>query len=175
MTTIDPLVHLVQDEEAKGQAKELFEAMKKSTGTVPKWMRVMANCDDILLGFFSMFKATMDNAPVDAKLKWKIAYKVSELNKCEYCVSVSKMKLKDFGFDNISVKDLESAADDREKAAFAYAEATAIHAFNVDPTVIQELKNHFTDEEIVEITAVVGLFTYINRFNDALGVLPDAT
>lgn len=35
------------------------------------------------------------------------------------------------------------------------------------------MKEHFTDCEIVEITSVIGLFNYINRFNDALGVLPE--
>ena len=81
-----PLVNLVTDKNVKGQAKALFEKMKKSAGKVPKWMRVMANCDDVLIGFFTMFKAIMDDAPVDKLLKWKIALVISDLNKCEFCV-----------------------------------------------------------------------------------------
>lgn len=173
MSGTKPLVHLVTDEETKGKAKELFENMKKMGGDVPKWMRVMANCDDILLGFFAMFKATMDDAPVDAALKWKLAFKVSELNKCDYCVGISQMKLKELGLELESVEDIENAADDREKAAIAYAVATTEAAYDVDPKIFQELKSHYSDKEIVELTAVIGLFAYINRFNDALGVLPD--
>ncbi|GAI44336.1 unnamed protein product, partial [marine sediment metagenome] len=48
MISIPPLVHLVTDDEVKSQAKILFEQMKKSAGRVPKWMRVMANCEDVL-------------------------------------------------------------------------------------------------------------------------------
>ena len=64
MATVPPLVRQVSDSEAKGQARALFEQMKQRTGKVPKWMRVMANCEDVLVGFFAMFKATMDDTPI---------------------------------------------------------------------------------------------------------------
>lgn len=173
MGTSQPLVHLVTDEEAKGQAKEIFEQLKKTTGKVPKWVRVMANCDDIFVGFFTMFKATMDDAPVDKVLKWKVAYKVSEMNKCEFCVSVSKMQLKSMGLEDSTIEEIEKAADEKEKLALEYAVASTEHAYNIDSELINKMKKIFTDEQIVEITSVVGLFNFINRFNDALGVLPD--
>ena len=173
MTATKPLVRLITDDEAKGEAKELFEQIKASTGKVPKWMRVMANCEDVLIGFFTLFKATMDDAPVDKLLKWKVAYRVSEMNKCEFCVSVSKMKLKEFGLKDEEIEKIDKACDDKECVALKYAQAATEHAYNIDPQVFQEMKEHFTDEQIVEITSVVGLFNFINRFNDSLGVLPD--
>lgn len=173
MLEIKPLVNLVTDDQAQGQAKELFEQIKSSTGQVPKWMRVMANCPDVLIGFFTLFKATMDDAPVDKLLKWKIAYQVSEMNKCEFCVSVSKKQLKQFGLEDKDIDNIAEAKDDKEKVAFAYAQAATDHAYNIDPKVFAEMKKHFSDEQIVEITSVIGLFNFINRFNDSLGVLPD--
>jgi len=173
MTQTQPLVHLVTDEEAKGRAKALFEQLKKSTGKVPKWMRVMANCEDILIGFFTLFKATMDDAPLPGKLKWKVAYKVSELNNCKFCVNAAEMKLKEFGLSDEDIKDLDQASDEREKAALEYAKLATEHAYNIDPAVFAEVKKHFSDEQIVELSSVIGLFNFINRFNDSLGVLPD--
>ena len=41
-------------------------------------------------------------------------------------------------------------------------------------TLFGKMKETFTDDQIVEITSVIGLFNFINRFNDSLGVLPDA-
>ncbi len=168
-----PLVHLVSDEEAQGKAKELFKQIKGSTGKVPKWMRVMANCDDVLVGFFTLFKAVMDDAPVDKKLKWKVAYRISEINKCEFCVSVSRMQLKQFGLKEEEIGSIEKASNGKEKIALKYAEAATEHAYNVDPEIFKEMKESFSDEQIVEITSVVGLFNFINRFNDSLRVLPD--
>lgn len=173
MTQTTPLVHLVADDEIKGKAKELFEQIKSSTGKVPKWMRVMANCDDILIGFFTLFKATMDDAPLDSKLKWKVAYKISDLNKCEFCVGIASMKLKEFGLSGKEMNNIDKTNNEREEMALKYAEAATKHAYNIDPEVFAEVKKHFNDEQIVELTSVVGLFNFINRFNDSLGVLPD--
>lgn len=169
-----PLVHLVTDDEVKGQAKEIFEQIKAKTGKVPKWMRVMANCEDVFVGFFGLFKASMDDAPLDSKLKWKVAYYVSELNKCEFCVSVSKMQLMGLGMAESEVSDLENTYNEREKIAIEYSEAATDHAYNIDPEVMSKAKAEFNDEELVELTSVVGLFNFINRFNDSLGVLPDS-
>ena len=168
-----PLVHQITDDEVKKKAKELFKQIKISTGKVPKWMRVMANCEDVLVGFFALFKATMDDAPVDKLLKWKVAYKVSEINKCEFCVSVSKMQLEQFGLKEKNVSEIEKASNKKEQVALKYAESATEHAYNINPKIFSEMKKNFSDEQIVEITSVIGLFNFINRFNDSLGVLPD--
>ena len=173
MPTLQPIVHLVADDEAKKQAKEIFEQIRKTTGKVPKWMRVMANCEDTLIGFFLLFKSIMDDAPTDKLLKWKIAYVVSEVNKCEYCVSVSKMQLKAFGLKEKDMAEIEKACNQKECVAIEYAKASAVNAYDIDPELVKKLKENFTDEQIVEITSVVGLFSYINRFNDALRILPE--
>lgn len=174
MTSPQPLVNLVTDDQVKGEAKKLFEQMTKSTGKVPKWMRVMANCEDILVGFFTMFKATMDDSPVDKKLKWRIALKISDLNKCEFCVSVAKQQLASFGLSEEEIADIEGTnMTDKEQIAMEYAIASTKHAYNIDPQIIEKVKKHYTDEQMVEIASVVGLFNFINRFNDSLGVLPD--
>lgn len=173
MENNQPIVRLVADDEVKGQAKELFEQVKGSTGKVPKWMRVMANCEDTLIGFFTLFKSVMDNAPTNALLKWKVAYVVSEINKCEFCVGVTKMQLGGLGMNEEEMNNIENVCNDKECVAIEYAKATTEHAYKVDPKLIQKMKDTFSDEQIVEITSVVGLFSFINRFNDALGVLPD--
>ncbi len=168
-----PIVHLVTDDEVKGQAKELFEQIKNSTGKVPKWMRVMANCEDTLVGFFTLFKSVMDNAPADELLKWKIAYVVSEMNKCEFCVDVTVAKLSSLGLNKEDMENIEKVCNEKECVAIDYARATAEHAYKIDPELIKKMKENFSDEQIVEITSVIGLFSYINRFNDALKVLPE--
>jgi len=133
----------------------------------------MANCEDILIGFFTLFQATMDDSPVNKLLKWKVAYKVSEMNKCDFCISVSKVKLKEFGLSDQEVKEIGNALTKKEETALKYAEAATQHAYNIDKQVFNEMKENFSDEQIVEITSVIGLFNFINRFNDSLGVLPD--
>jgi alkylhydroperoxidase family enzyme len=41
-----------------------------------------------------------------------------------------------------------------------------------DPA-LEDLKRHFSEDQIVELTAVVAIANFTNRFNDALRLTPD--
>jgi alkylhydroperoxidase family enzyme len=55
-------------------------------------------------------------------------------------------------------------------AALRYAELMNESGHAVTEQAYQRLAAHWDEGQIVEITAVVGLFAYFNRFNDALRV-----
>jgi len=168
-----PIVKPVADDEAGPLAQKIFDQIRQQTGKVPQWMRVMANCEDTLSGFFALFKSVMDDAPTDRLLKWKIAFVVSELNKCHYCVSVSKQQLLALGIAESDLQDIERGCDEKECLALQYAREVTLNAYKIEDSLLLALKEHFTDQQIVEITSVIGLFNFINRFNDALRVFPE--
>ena len=60
----------------------------------------------------------------------------------------------------------------RERAALKFAEELTQESNNVPPELFAELRQHFSEGEIVEITAVAGIFNYFNRFNNALQMEP---
>ncbi len=169
----DPFVHLVSSEDLSGDAKKIFENTKAATGSVPKWMKVMGNSEEILVPFFKLFQSTMKDGKISPILKWKVAFKVSELNKCEFCVSVTKLKLKCLGLSDKDISEIDKATDEKEKVVLAFAESSTEHAYRIEPEIMKKIKELFDDEEIVELTSAVGLFNFINRFNDTLNVLPD--
>ncbi len=55
-------------------------------------------------------------------------------------------------------------------AALAYADAMRGTANDVPDALFAELASHWDGGQIVEITMVIGLFAYFNRFNNALCV-----
>ncbi|GCE18849.1 carboxymuconolactone decarboxylase family protein [Dictyobacter kobayashii] len=57
---------------------------------------------------------------------------------------------------------------ERELAALRYAEIVTTSARDVDEELWDELQSHFDDGEIVELTTVIGMFNFFNRFADAL-------
>lgn len=61
----------------------------------------------------------------------------------------------------------------QEMAALRYAEIVTTSARDVDEALWDELQAHFDDGEIVEITSVVGLFNFLNRYADALQIDPE--
>jgi uncharacterized peroxidase-related enzyme len=135
----------------------------------------MANDPEILVAFAQLMKNTMSPGSVDVKLKWMIANEVSDLNKCIYCVGVTEMMLKSFGADEQLLKKIKNHNDltPAESAAFEYAKLLTEGAYRIRDNAFDRLEDHFNQEQIMEITAVACLFNYINRFNDALRVLPE--
>lgn len=57
-----------------------------------------------------------------------------------------------------------------ERAALSLAERMTTDARGVDEELWAELRSHYDEGEIIEMAAVIGLFNYFNRFNDALRV-----
>jgi alkylhydroperoxidase family enzyme len=62
--------------------------------------------------------------------------------------------------------------DEKEKAALAYAKQLTLDAHRIDDAMFARLREHYDEGEIVEISAMAGLFNYFNRVNDALGMEP---
>ena len=57
---------------------------------------------------------------------------------------------------------------ERQLIAIRYAELVTTSARDIDEDVWGELQAHFDDGEIVELTSVIGLFNFFNRYADAL-------
>lgn len=57
-----------------------------------------------------------------------------------------------------------------ERAALALAERMTTDARGVDEDTWADLREYFDEGQIIELAAVIGLFNYFNRFNDALKV-----
>ncbi len=60
----------------------------------------------------------------------------------------------------------------RELAALRYAEIMTTSARDVDEELWDELQLYFDDGELVELSTVIGLFNFFNRFADALQIHP---
>ena len=57
-----------------------------------------------------------------------------------------------------------------ERAALALAERMTTDAHGVDEEVWAAVREHYDEGQVIELAAVIGLFNYFNRFNDALRV-----
>jgi alkylhydroperoxidase family enzyme len=57
-----------------------------------------------------------------------------------------------------------------ERAALEYAERITYTDRQVDDALFAELKKHFTEAQLVELTAVIALENFRSKFNPTLGV-----
>ena len=59
---------------------------------------------------------------------------------------------------------------ERERLALAYTHAAVRDSNNIPDAFFAEIQKAFTDEEIVELTFLIGLTGMLNLFNNALQV-----
>lgn len=79
------------------------------------------------------------------------------------------------GASEEKVRQVESAGksdlfSDKERVALAYAEAMTITGQRVTDELFARARGHFSEAEIVELTAAVALENYRSKFNMALGI-----
>ena len=60
--------------------------------------------------------------------------------------------------------------DDRERTALEYAETITRTGERVSDELFARLRAHFTEAEVVELTAAVALENFRSKFNTALGI-----
>lgn len=63
-----------------------------------------------------------------------------------------------------------SLFSEAERVAFDYAERMTITGERVDDALFLRLRDHFTEAQIVELTAVVALENFRSKLNPALGI-----
>jgi alkylhydroperoxidase family enzyme len=59
---------------------------------------------------------------------------------------------------------------EEERVALEYAERITITSEKVDDEIFTRLKRHFTDAQIVELTAAIAFENFRSKFNPSLGV-----
>lgn len=58
--------------------------------------------------------------------------------------------------------------DERERVALEFAIAAASQPNDVTDELFARMKQHWSEGEIVEITALIAYFGFMNRFNDTM-------
>jgi len=168
------LLPSLEKNEVKDVAKEVFEKFERETGKVPEWVKVMAHRPEILKEFVELFKAIMKEGEIEPFLKWKIAYVVSQTLKCPFCLDVTEKMLKKFGATDEILKKIKEIKElpEKEREILELVKDVTLDGHLDNPEIFEKLKEKFTPSQIVEIISVMGLFNYINRFNNTLAILP---
>ncbi|HCK85281.1 MAG TPA: peroxidase [Hyphomonadaceae bacterium] len=157
------------------EVAELARFFNETLGFPPNSVLTMQRRPEIAKAFINLNKAVMANAGrVTSEQKRLIGLVASQTAGCRYCQAHTALAAQRYGASDARIaevwnyerSDLFNAA---EKAALAFAQAAASVPNAVDARIAGELRALWSDEEIVEILAVVALFGYLNRWNDAMG------
>jgi len=110
---------------------------------------------------------------VEKRLLNLIYLRVSQINGCAFCVDMHSKDLRAEGETEQRLYLLSAWREapfysERERAAFAYAEAvTVLKDREVTDEVFSAVNEQFTDEEIIDLTLAITTINSYNRFNIA--------
>jgi len=156
-------------------ARTVYESFEQKTGKVPEWVKVMAHNPKILKEFTELFRVIMTEGKIEPFLKWKIAFVVSNSLKCPFCVVVTAKMLKTLGASADMIEKIKKGKDlpAEEKEILQLVKEVTLKAYVCTPELFEKMKKSLKEEEIVEIVSIIGLFNYINRFNNTFCILPE--
>jgi AhpD family alkylhydroperoxidase len=111
---------------------------------------------------------TLDNA-----LKVELFWIVSRVNNCQYCIGHQESKLLGLGRteDQIALLDYNwEKSDIASQTAFAFAKKFTLEPHRFSDGDITGLKEHFTEDQILEMVLSMAGNNSINRWKEAIAV-----
>ena len=169
------LVKPLDENEIETELCEFIQFFKGPLGVIPNSVRTMSRRPKVAKAFTELNMAVMEcHGSVTPEFKRIIGYITSFVSGCRYCQAHTILGSQRFGADEDRLKDAWNYENsdhftDAEKAALKYAHAAASIPNAVDDEIAADLHKHWEDDDIVEITAVIALFGYLNRWNDSMG------
>jgi len=155
------------------ELEELFRLYDDTLSFVPNSLFTMARRPEILAAFSELITQIWRTGTLPTYLKPLIGIVSSVAAGCRYCQAHEAVDAKMRGVDEekiAAIWDFERSSlyDDAERSALRFARDASLVPNEVTPASFEELRRHWDDGQIVEILAVVGLFGFLNRWNDTM-------
>lgn len=154
--------------------KQHFEASIVNLGFVPNSMLIMQRRPEILKAFAAMSASLWGaGSTVDKPLKRLIAHIASRAAGCQYCMAHTAGGALHVGLEEqklAAIWEYQTSPlfSDAERAALDLAAAGGTVPNAVTDEMFLSLRKYWTEEQIVEIVAVISVFGFLNRWNDTM-------
>ena len=155
-------------------SKDLLALAAAAMGFEANSLKVMARQPAILQGFMGLSAAILGpSTSLDPVLRQMIAHITSAAAGCAYCQAHTAHGAEHRGANTEKLAALweyetSDLFNDAEKAALDLALAAGAVPNQATDAHFDALRPHFSEDEIVEIVAVIALFGFLNRWNDTL-------
>lgn len=160
---------------ADAEVAELAKFFNTTLGFPPNSVLTMQRRPEIARAFVALNKAVMANhGRLTSEQKRLVALIASQAAGCRYCQAHTALAAERFGASEARLAALwtyqtSDLFTDAEKAAFDLALAGAMQPSAIDEPLIERVRSHWDDGELVELMGVIALFGFLNRWNDGMG------
>jgi alkylhydroperoxidase family enzyme len=174
-------VREVTPETADGEIAQVFDDSLRQFGRVSNFSKTMANAPAALKAWMVANRGVrmkyLKAGDVDfLRIEQLVIIRTSSLNGAEYCLGHNVDLGAEAGLTEAQIAaaqgDFESSRhlDERQKLAIRWAQAVTNFEARGDDGLFAAMQREFTDEQIVELTVLVGMWNFSNRLTEALHV-----
>ncbi len=170
MSLIDP-IHTIKDDETK----ELVKFFNETLGFCPNSVLTMQKNPAIAKAFINLNMAVMKNhGSLTSEFKRLIAFVSSNTTGCRYCQAHTIRAAERYGaskerLENIWNFEESDCFSEQEKIALRFTREASKVPVATTQEMEEQLKQHWSEDDIIEMMGVIALFGYLNRWNDVMG------
>lgn len=167
-------VPVLAADEFPADLRPLYRKFAQEYGRFGNQAGVLGHSPTVFLHLYGLTAAMREDGALPQRLVEIAVVTTSTVNGCKYCVGHHGPVLKDMGLpaetvDRILEPDVPGL-DEVERLVRDYAMLVTERAWGIRDRVFDELRRHFTDRQVVELTVRIGLCGLFNKLNDALQV-----
>ncbi len=158
--------------------KIIFWLQKRNYGVILNSALIWAKSPIVFLGL-SWLYASLERkkSPIAPVLRTLIIVRVSQINGCAFCIDLNTSVLCKRGVSLEKAQALtywkqSELFSDLEKLVLEYTEVVTDSNQKISEALKHQIQSYFSEEEIVEITALIAFQNMSTKFNNAFGVAP---
>ncbi|MEU9607615.1 carboxymuconolactone decarboxylase family protein [Streptomyces sp. NPDC048057] len=169
-------VELQQDRDAAPEVGAVFDRVREEYGFVPNILRAMAHCPDLLQAFVPFWGQVYASPAIGPRLRALAALGTAKAQECTYCVAHMSASARRAGMDEQEISAVGDSVvqarvfDPREGLILELADRLTQDPDGTTDELRKQLREVFTDAEIVNIVLAIGTYNLTSRFLKALAI-----
>jgi AhpD family alkylhydroperoxidase len=150
------------------ESGELFDRGQRPL----EMIQAMCLRPELLAAFGQFGNGVYPGGLIEQRLKELVILESSRRNACQFCVGTHVAVMRSLGMAEAPLLALDSPAEltAREELALRYTRAAMTDSNRVPDSLFAELRGHFSEPEVVELSFLIGFINMLNMFNNLLQV-----
>ena len=169
-----PRVREIEIEEVPEDTRPVYERFATEYGPFLNQVKIFAHRPPALRHIMGLLLELAEEAVLPKRYLEIVLVTVSKLNECTYCVAHHAPRLVDQGLPPDSAENILAEAvpgfDPVDMLVRDFAVQVTEKPGRMRDAMFTALSEHFSEEQIVELTLRTALCGFFNRFNDALQI-----
>ena len=168
---IESAFEAVKDDPAFEESRGIWERGRPPV----EMLQAMCLRPEILRAFGGFGDALYPGGLLERRVQELVILTASHANDCQFCINahVDIVDIEDILAEPLTLITEPATLPTRERLAVEYSRAATLDSNHIPEPLLAELKEAFSDPELVELTFLIGYINMLNLFNNSLGIRYD--